>query len=292
VTGNTAVLLIRYAVIYFWDGRISAMTRNRENAQSDNWDHIRVEKDVERKTATIVFSRPEKMNTLSFIGRSHLHDIFERFNQDEEVRVIIIKGEGTKAFTSGGTVTEFLERHPQELSVLHKNVAAPERSPKPVIAQLQGYTFGVGLEIAMTCDFRVASETTVLALPELRLGMIPGSGGTQRIARIAGLGRAKDMIMRARRISAQEALQWGLLTSVVAQEELEDAVQSLVDELVSFSPLALGVLKQVLNASQEGPLSSGLETEGYAFGMLRGTEDFREGVNAFAEKRKARFTGR
>lgn len=256
------------------------------------WDHIRVEKNPERKTATIVLDRPEKMNTLSYIARSHLNQIFEQLNKDDEVRVIIIKGEGDRAFTSGGNIAEFMERSPEELSVLHKNVAAPERSPKPVIAQLQGYTFGVGLEIAMACDFRVSSETTLLALPELRLGMIPGSGGTQRIARIAGLGRAKDMIMRARRIPAAEAYQWGLLTSVSPQDELEAAVQSLVDELLEFSPLALRTLKQVLNASQEGPLSSGLEVEGYAYGMLRSTGDFKEGVDAFYNKRKPNFTGK
>ncbi|MFC4767739.1 enoyl-CoA hydratase/isomerase family protein [Effusibacillus consociatus] len=258
----------------------------------NEWDHLRVEKNPARKTATIILDRPEKMNNLSYIARFHLNQIFEMLNKDDEVRVIILKGEGTQAFTSGGNIAQFMERHPEELSLLHKNVAAPERSPKPVIAQLQGYTFGVGLEIAMACDFRVASETTLLALPEIRLGMIPGSGGTQRIARIAGLGRAKDMIMRGRRIPAEEAYQWGLLTAVVPQEELEEAVQNLVDELLQFSPLALRVLKQVLNASQEGPLSAGLELEGFAYGMLRSTDDFREGVDAFYEKRKPNFTGK
>ena len=268
------------------------MEQQAKEQQAAKWDHIEVEKNPQRKTATIILNRPEKMNTLSFLGRSHLNQIFEELNRDDDVRVIILKGAGTKAFSSGGTISQFMERHPEELSVLHKNVAAPDRSPKPVIAQLQGYTFGVGLEIAMACDFRVASDTTLLALPEIRLGMIPGSGGTQRIARIAGLGRAKDMIMRGRRIPADEAYQWGLLTTVVPQEQLEEAVQSLVDELLQFSPLALRVLKQVLNASQEGPLSAGLEIEGYAYGMLRSTEDFREGVEAFNEKRKPNFVGR
>lgn len=257
----------------------------------NQWDHIRLELNRERKIGTIILDRPEKMNALSYIGRSHLNEIFEQLNQDDDVRVIIIKGAGEKAFTSGGTITEFLERHPEELSVLHKNVAAPERSPKPVIAQLQGYTFGVGLEIALACDFRIATDDTLLALPEINLGMIPGSGGTQRIARIAGVGRAKDMIMRARRIPADEAFQWGLLTNVVSKNNLEDEVQNLVDELVRFSPLALKVLKQVINSSQEGPLSAGLEIEGYAYGMLRSTDDFREGVHAFAEKRKPNFSG-
>ncbi|MED1644421.1 enoyl-CoA hydratase-related protein [Brevibacillus agri] len=268
------------------------MEKQTQNSTTMNqWDHLRVEKNLEKKTATIVLDRPEKMNTLSFIARSHLSQIFDQLNEDDDVRVIILKGEGTQAFSSGGTIAQFMERHPEELSVLHKNVAAPERSPKPVIAQLQGYTFGVGLEIAMSCDFRIASETTLLALPEIKLGMIPGSGGTQRIARFAGLGRAKDMIMRGRRIPAAEAYQWGLVTTVVPQENLEQAVSDLVDELVQSSPLALRVLKQVLNASQEGPLSAGLEIEGYAYGMLRSTHDFREGVDAFQEKRKPNFKG-
>jgi 2-oxoglutaroyl-CoA hydrolase len=267
------------------------MTQDNVQILEGDWDHLRVEKRRDKKSATIVLDRPEKMNTLSYIARAHLKEIFDLLNKDDEVRVIILKGEGDKAFTSGGTIVQFMERHPEELSVLHKNVAAPEHSPKPVIAQLQGFTFGVGLEIAMACDFRVASETTLLALPELRLGMIPGSGGTQRIARMVGLGRAKDMIMRARRIPAKEALEWGLVTTVVPQTELESAVDSLVDELVQFSPLAIRVLKQVLSASQEGSLQSGLEIEGYAYGMLRSTADFKEGVEAFTEKRKPNFTG-
>lgn len=267
------------------------MTEDNVKILEGTWDHLRVEIRRDRKTATIVLDRPEKMNTLSYIARSHLNEIFEHLNVDDDVRVIIIKGEGEEAFTSGGTIAQFMERHPEELSVLHKNVAAPERSPKPVIAQLQGYTFGVGLEIAMACDFRVASESTLLALPEIRLGMIPGSGGTQRISRIVGLGRAKDMIMRARRIPAKEAHAWGLLTMVVPQSDLDSTVQSLVDELVQFSPLATRVLKQVLNASQEGSLSTGLEIEGYAYGMLRSTEDFKEGVAAFTEKRRPNFKG-
>lgn len=257
-----------------------------------DWDHIEVINNRETNIATITLNNPEKMNTLNFIARSQLNHIFEILNSDSEVRVIVIKGAGDKAFSSGGNIKQFMEQHPEALSNLHQNVSAPERSPKPVIAQLQGYTFGVGLEIAMACDFRIASESTVLALPEIRLGMIPGSGGTQRISRIVGIGRAKDMIMRARRISAEEALNWGLLTSVVPQNELENAVMELAKEMLSFSPLALRVLKSVLNNTQGIPLEAGMNIEGYAFGMLRSTYDFSEGVNSFVEKRKAEFKGK
>lgn len=257
-----------------------------------NYDHIRVEKDVEKQRATIIFDYPEKMNMISMLERDQLSQIFDELNKDDDIRVIVIKGAGEKAFTAGGDIPGFLKAHPEEVSRLADNVAAPERSPKPVIAQLQGYTFGVGTEIAMACDFRIAADDTLMALPEMNLGMIPGSGGTQRIARTVGLTRAKDMIMRARRIPADEAYQWGLVTKVVAKSELDAEVDSLVEELTRFSPMAQKVAKRVLNAAEEGPLSSGIEMEGMAYGMLQGTKDFAEGVDAFVNKRKPKFTGK
>jgi 2-oxoglutaroyl-CoA hydrolase len=265
---------------------------NTSTTPTFEWDHITVAKDIEAQTATIIIDRPEKMNTLSFIGRSHLSQIFDQLNKDDEVRVIILKGAGDKAFSSGGNIAEFMERHPEELSELHLNVAAAERSPKPVIAQLQGFTFGVGLEIAMSCDFRVAADNTKLALPEVNLGMIPGSGGSQRITKIAGVGRAKDMIMRGRRIPAEEAHQWGLLTTITSPENLEAEVNKLVADLTRLSPLSLKVLKKVINNAQDTSLSTGMEIEGFAYGMLRSTEDFSEGVKAFGNKEKPVFKGK
>jgi 2-oxoglutaroyl-CoA hydrolase len=258
----------------------------------NKFDHIRVEKNEKKQTATIVFDRPEKMNYISMLARAQFSEIFETLNKDDEVRVIIIKGEGTEAFSAGGSIPEFLETHQEELSHLAVHVAAPERSPKPVIAQLQGYTFGVGFEIAMACDFRIAADDTLMALPEMNLGMIPGSGGTQRVARAVGLTRAKDMIMRARRIPADEAYQWGLVTKVVPKEDLETEVDLLVKELVRFSPLAQKVCKAVLNAAEESSLSTGIDIEGKAYGLLRTTDDFREGVASFVDKRKPNFTGK
>ncbi|MFC0471239.1 enoyl-CoA hydratase/isomerase family protein [Halalkalibacter kiskunsagensis] len=258
---------------------------------TSKYDHIRIEKNKEKQTATIVFDRPEKMNYISMLARKQISQIFDELNEDQDVRVIILKGEGTQAFCAGGSIPEFMETSQEALSHLAVNVAAPERSPKPVIAQLQGYSFGVGFELAMACDFRIAADDTLLGLPEMNLGMIPGSGGTQRVARAVGLTRAKDMIMRARRIPANEAYQWGLLTKVVAKDELEQEIDSLVKELVKFSPLAQKVCKEVLNAAEETPLSAGLQIEGKAYGLLRTTEDFKEGVDAFVEKRKPNFIG-
>jgi 2-oxoglutaroyl-CoA hydrolase len=195
-------------------------------------------------------------------------------------------------FTAGGDIAGFLEASPEELARLADNVAAPERCPKPVIAKLQGYVFGVGLELALACDFRIAADDVQLALPEIKLGMIPGSGGTQRLARMIGLGRAKDMIMRGRRIAAAEALALGLLTDVVPVADLDAAVERLVDELLVLSPLALATAKRVLDQAYEVPLSRGLELEGDAYARLRESYDFREGVEAFLAKRPPRFEGR
>ena len=224
-------------------------------------------------------------------ARAQLDEVFRELGADESVRFVVVTGAGG-AFTAGGDIASFLEAEPEELSRLHWNVAAPERCPKPVIAKLQGYAFGVGLELALACDFRIAAEDVELALPEVKLGMIPGSGGTQRLVRLIGLARAKDAIMRGRRIGAEEALALGLVTRVVPAGELDAAVDELVAELAELSPLALALAKRVLDLAEESPLHVGLHVEGLAYGLLRSTHDFKEGVEAFGEKRKPRFEGR
>jgi 2-oxoglutaroyl-CoA hydrolase len=251
-------------------------------------DGLRLERDAD--VATITLDVPEKLNRVSMRARDQLAELFEELGRKEDVRAIVLTGAGEKAFTAGGDIAGFLERGPEELSRLAWNIAAPERCPKPVIAKLRGYAFGVGLELALACDFRIASADVELALPEVKIGMIPGSGGTQRLARMVGLGRAKDMVMRGRRIDAEEALAIGLVTQVVAPAELDSAVTSLVDELRALSPLALALAKRVLNHAHDGPL--GLEVEGLAYGLLRSTHDFREGVESFGQKRPPKFQGR
>ncbi|MDX6510632.1 MAG: 2-oxoglutaroyl-CoA hydrolase [Gaiellaceae bacterium] len=241
--------------------------------------------------ARITLDVPGKFNRVSMAARDELAQVFAELGRDESVRTIVLAGEG-EAFTAGGDIAAFLQREPEEVSRLAWNVAAPERCPKPVIARLQGYALGVGFELALACDFRIASEDIQLGLPEVRLGMIPGSGGTQRLARLVGLGRAKDIIMRGRRVKADEALALGLVTEVVPAAELDAAVQRLVDELAELSPLALSTVKRVLNHVYDAPLHMGLEIEGFAYGMLRSSKDFKEGVEAFGEKRKPEFEGR
>ena len=250
---------------------------------------FRVERDD--GVATITLDVPGKLNRVSMVARGQLADVFAELGRDDEVRAVVLAGAG-EAFTAGGDIAGFLEREPEELSRLAWNVAASERCPKPVIARLQGFVFGVGFELALACDFRIAADDVQLAMPEVRLGMIPGSGGTQRLARMIGLGRAKDMILRGRRVEADEALALGLVTEVVPAAELDAAVGRLIEELAQLSPLVLATAKRVLNQAYDAPLHVGLDVEGFAYGMLRSTHDFREGVKAFGEKRTPKFEGR
>jgi 2-oxoglutaroyl-CoA hydrolase len=241
--------------------------------------------------ATITLDVPGKLNRVALPTRDQLAQVFAELGEDDDVRVVVLTGAGD-SFTAGGDIAGFLEASPAKLGNLAVNVAAPERCPKPVIAKLKGYALGVGLELALACDFRIAADDVQLALPEIKLGMIPGSGGTQRLARLIGLGRAKDAIMRGRRIHAAEALSLGLVGEVVPAADLDGAVDRLVDELLALSPLALATAKRVLDAAYEVPLSEGLRVEGEAYARLRESGDFREGVEAFLEKRPPRFEGR
>ena len=160
-----------------------------------------------------------------------------------------------------------------------------------MIAANRGYTFGVGFEISLACDFRIASETTQYALPEQKLGQIPGSGGSARLQKMVGITRTKDIVMRSRRISGAQAYEWGVATECVPDNELEAATDALVDELRGFSPLAQRTAKKLLNDTEDSPLSIAIELEGHCYSRLRSSNDFREGVEAFHDKRRARFNG-
>ena len=202
------------------------------------YDGFRVERDTD--TATITLDVPGKLNRVSMLARDQLSTVVAELDADDGIRFVVLTGAGG-AFTAGGDIAGFLEKSPWVVSQLARNVAAPERCSKPVVARLQGYVFGVGLELALACDFRVAADDVQLALPEATIGMIPGSGGTQRLARLVGVGRAKDIIMRGRRVKADEALAIGLVTEVVAAEELDGTVDSLIAELSHHAPLSLAM---------------------------------------------------
>ena len=253
-------------------------------------DGFRVEIDADCARADIVLARPP-MNTISMPQRDQLRHAFEALDEDGRVRVIVLRADG-EHFSSGGYIRGFLEASPEHVSKLAWNIAAPARCSKPVIAANRGYTFGVGFEISLACDFRIVSETCQYALPEQKLGQIPGSGGSARLQKIVGITRTKDIVMRSRRISARQALDWGIATECVPDDRLEAAVDALVDELRAFAPLAQRTAKRLLNETEDALLTTAIELEGHCYSRLRQSDDFREGVEAFHEKRKPNFTGR
>lgn len=252
-------------------------------------DGFRVEIDPAHERADITLDRPP-FNVVSMTEREQLRAVFEILDADPRVRVIVLQG-ANGHFSSGGDIPGFMEKSPDHVSRLGWNVAAPERCRKPVIASVRGYCFGVGLELSLACDFRIASDSAQFALPEMRIGMIPGSGGSARLQKMIGVARTKDMVMRSRRVPADQAYDWGLVVEVAADEDLEAATARLVEELCGFSPLAQRTVKSLLNSAQDSPLHLAIEHEGEAYGRLRGSDDFREGVESFTQKRKPKFRG-
>jgi 2-oxoglutaroyl-CoA hydrolase len=259
------------------------------DARLTKLDGFRVELDPEHERADIILDRPP-LNVIEMKQRDQLRLVFEALDEDERVRVIVLRAVG-QHFSSGGNIKGFLEASPEHVSKLAWNIAAPARCSKPVIAANRGYCFGVGFEISLACDFRLVSETCFYALPEQRLGQIPGSGGSARLQKIVGITRTKDIVMRSKRIPAQQACDWGIATECVPDAELELAIDKLVDELRSFSPLAQRTAKKLLNDTEDASLSIAIELEGHCYSRLRTSGDFREGVEAFHAKRPAKFQG-
>ena len=250
---------------------------------------FKVKVSSENKRGDVILSRPP-LNVIEYSQRIKMAKAMKNLDNDEDVRVIVLRAEGEN-FSSGGNIEGFMNETPETLTMLAQNVMTPEKLRKPVIAAIQGYCFGVGLEVSLACDFRIVTRNSQLSLPEMKIGMIPGSGGSVRLARMIGLSRVKDMIMRGKRISGEEAFKWGLASEAVESLELEEATSKLVKELCSVSPLAQRAIKTVLNTSQDAPLHVAIELEGETYGRLRSSNDFKEGVSSFVEKRKPVYKG-
>ena len=191
-----------------------------------------VELNEAKQRADIILNRPS-LNVIEMAQRDQLRLVFEALDEDERVRVIVLRAVGAH-FSSGGNIKGFMDSSPEHLSKLAWNIAAPARCSKPVIAANRGYCFGVGFEISLACDFRIVSETCLYALPEQKLGQIPGSGGSARLQKIVGITRTKDIVMRSKRIPGKQALEWGIATECVADDKLEAATDALVEELLKI----------------------------------------------------------
>jgi 2-oxoglutaroyl-CoA hydrolase len=242
--------------------------------------------------ATLWIDRQPKMNTMTVAMRNEFPGIFASLEADSAVRVVVVRGAGGKAFSAGGDVAEFLTLAPADLEMWGDTLTSAERFRKPVIAAIDGYTMGAGLELAVACDFRIATLRSEFAFPEVRLGMIPGSGGTQRALRLIGMTRAKLFMMTGQRIGAERAEAWGLITQAVSNDKLDEAVSALAGELAERAPLAVRTLKMVLNRGADAPLDTALELERKAYAWLRSTHDYEEGVKSFVEKRPPQYRGR
>ncbi len=249
----------------------------------------------ENSIATVTINRPEKLNALNKDTIEELHQVFLELEKNYQTRVIILTGSGEKAFVAGADISEFADFTVEEgiqLAARGQDLLFNfvENLKIPVIAAVNGFALGGGLELAMACHFRVASDTAKMGLPEVSLGVIPGYGGTQRLPQLIGKGRAMELIMTAGMIAAEEAYRMGLVNHIVPQAELLDYCKSIANRIIKNSPLAITKAIKAINASnKEG--ENGFETEIKSFGRCFGTEDFKEGTTAFLEKRKAVFTG-
>ena len=251
--------------------------------------------DREAPWALITVNRPDKLNALNKATISELHQAFKTLDADNAIRVIILTGKGEKAFVAGADISEFANFSVKEGASLSAHGQKSlfdfiEQLQTPVIAAINGYALGGGLELAMACHIRLASNNARLGLPEVSLGLIPGYGGTQRLPQLIGKGRAFEMIMTSGMIDAEKAAEYGLVNHVTAPDDLLAQAKKMAGKIANNSPTAIRYAIKAINAGFMYD-ADGFKTEVKAFGKCFGTADFKEGTTAFLEKRKARFSG-
>ncbi|MGE5815687.1 MAG: enoyl-CoA hydratase/isomerase family protein [Acidobacteriota bacterium] len=253
--------------------------------------NIRVE--VDGQIATLTIDRPEVRNALDLATVNECHQALRELAANAEVGVLVITGAGEQAFVSGADINDIRARTLEDgLAAINSSLfSSIERFPRPTIAAVNGYALGGGCELALACDIRIASETARFGQPELKLGIIPGAGGTQRLPRIIGMGRAKHLVLTGEIIDARRALEIGLVTAVTPPAELMTRTRELAGRILRHGPLAARLAKLSLNASARVDLDSGLLIETLAQAICYDSEDKREGTTAFLEKRKPAFKG-
>ena len=248
------------------------------------------------RVANITFNRPQALNALNVASWAELDDALGDAEGDVNISAIVITGAGDRSFCAGADITEIqaltsVAARDFSLS-LHEYTRHMERIKKPIIAKINGFCLGGGQEVAISCDFRIASDKARFGQPEVNLGIIPGAGGTQRLTRLVGRTKAMEIAMLGDVIDAHEAYRLGLLNKVVAAEELDEAVDEFVKKLLSKSSVVLGIIKLAINKGIEMDLDRALYYEAVCFSSARSTEDSVEGLKAFVEKRKAEFGGK
>jgi enoyl-CoA hydratase len=253
---------------------------------------------LEKKNAVgyVTVNRPKVLNALNIATMEELRRAFHGIKQDAEVRVVILTGAGEKAFIAGADISELARNNPVEAKAYtHQGQSVLnliENCGKPVIACINGFALGGGCEIAMACTMRLASETAKFGQPEVKLGIIPGYGGTQRLPRLVGKGLAMQLVLAGEMITAQEAHRIGLVNEVVAAAELIPRAEAIAQKIIANAPLAVQWAMEAVNKGMEMPLAEGLFLEATLFGLCCATEDKKEGTTAFLEKRGAKFKGK
>lgn len=245
----------------------------------------------DRGHLAVTIDRPDSLNAIDDAVRAEIERLLSDVD-DDAVRCVTFEGAGEKAFSAGADIDSVADRTPAEaidVTPLYEVVAD---YPRPTLAAIQGYCLGGGHELALACDMRVATTDSEFGFPEITLGLLPGGGGTQRLVRLVGEGRAKELVFRGHRIDAERAADWGLVNRAVAPAAFDEVVESYVSDLVDGPPLALKVAKRVLDGAEESSLAAGMAMESQGFGFLTTTDDFEEGRAAFREDRDPEFEGR
>ncbi len=244
----------------------------------------------------VTIDRPKVLNALNAQTVGEIEDVFESARDDDGVRVVIVTGGGEKAFVAGADINELAKMNPISGKMTSQRgqdvFTRIERFPKPVIAAINGFALGGGCELALACHIRIASEKAQIGLPEVSLGIIPGYGGTQRMARLLGKGKAFELVCSGERVNAAEAERIGLVNKVVPADQLMSAAEEMARKIASRSPMAVRAAIEAINYGSDMPLEEGQLLEATLFGVLCASEDMKEGMAAFLEKRPAKFPGK